>query len=103
MLFHAYLFAALSHSGRHERTTVCILLLCAGPIEGSSAAVRTVAQTKLRKPQQQCPQKKKSKFKDKNFEVGFSELMVIKLDLSKKSPSSNVHLAVGTPQCHDLD
>ena len=34
----------MSHSGRHERTTVCTLLLCAGPIEGCSAvlAVRTV-------------------------------------------------------------
>ena len=43
LLFHAYLLA-LSHSGRHERTAVFTLLLCAGPIEGCSAvlAVRTV-------------------------------------------------------------
>ena len=35
---------ALSHSGQHERTIVCTLLLCVGPIEGCSAvlAVRTV-------------------------------------------------------------
>ena len=36
LLFHAYLLALL-HSGRHESTTVCFLLLCAGPIEGCSA------------------------------------------------------------------
>ena len=43
LLFHACLLA-LSYSGRHERTTVCTMLLCAGPIEGCSAvlAVRTV-------------------------------------------------------------
>ena len=40
LLFHACLLA-LSHSGRHESTTVCTLLLCAGPIEGCSA-VRAV-------------------------------------------------------------
>ena len=43
LLFHACLLA-LSHSGRHESTTdstVCALLLCAGPIEGCSA-VRAV-------------------------------------------------------------
>ena len=41
--FYAPLLA-LSHSGRHERTTACTLLLCAGPIGGCSAvlAVRTV-------------------------------------------------------------
>ena len=34
---------SLSHSGRHERTAVCGLLLCVGPIAGCSAvlAVRT--------------------------------------------------------------
>ena len=43
LLFFVYLLA-LSHSGRHERTTACTLLLCAGPIGGCSAvlAVRTV-------------------------------------------------------------
>ena len=30
---------ALSHSGRHEHTTLFALLLCAGPIEGCSAVL----------------------------------------------------------------
>ena len=30
---------ALSHSGRHERTALCSLLLCAGPIAGRSAVL----------------------------------------------------------------
>ena len=78
LLFHAYLLA-LSHSGRHERTTVCTSLLCAGPIEGCSAvlAVRTVDTAAVASElglSVLCPQKKKSKFKNKNFVVGCSEL-----------------------------
>ena len=38
MLFHACLLA-LSHSGRHENTIICTLLLCAGPIEGCSSVL----------------------------------------------------------------
>ena len=38
LFFHACL-VALPRSGLHERTTVCILLLCAGPIEGCSAVL----------------------------------------------------------------
>ena len=38
MLFYAC-WLALSHSGRHERTTVSTLLLCAEPIEGCSAVL----------------------------------------------------------------
>ena len=38
LLINAFLLA-LSHSGRHERTTVCTLLLCAGPIEGCFAVL----------------------------------------------------------------
>ena len=30
---------ALSHSGRHQRTAVCTLLLCAGPIAGCSVVL----------------------------------------------------------------
>ena len=38
LLFHACLLA-LSHSGRHESTTVCTLLLFAGQTEGYSAVL----------------------------------------------------------------
>ena len=38
LLFHVCLLA-LSQSDRHESTTVCTLLLCAGPIEGCSAVL----------------------------------------------------------------
>ena len=59
-----------------------IYQLCAGPIEGSSAvlAVRTVdtAAVAFEAWFVLCPQKKKSKFKNKNFEVGFSKLMIPK-------------------------
>ena len=88
---------------------VCILLLCAGPIEGCSAvlAVRTVDTAAVAfRAWFVCAQKKsKYKNKTKNFVVVSSELM-IQLALSKKSTSPaviHVHLAVGTPQCHDLD
>ena len=41
LLFIVCLFA-LSLSGQHERTAVCTLLLCAGPMEGCSAVFDTV-------------------------------------------------------------
>ena len=63
---------ALSRSGRHEYTTVCTLLLCAGPIEGCSAvlAVRTVDTVAMAFGAWfvLCPEEE-SKFRIKNFVV----------------------------------
>ena len=70
LLFHTCLLV-LSHSGRHESTTVCTLLLCAGPIEGSSAvlAVRRYYGFRSLWFVLLGVQKKKSRFKNKTFVV----------------------------------
>ena len=87
LLFHAYLLA-MSRSGRHERTTVCTLLLRAGPIKGCSAvlAVRTVDTGAVAFGAWFVCAQKKSKFKNKtkNFVVVCSELMIQLLWLSPR-------------------
>ena len=107
----------MSHSGRHERTTVCTLLLYAGSIEGCSAvlAVRRYLAFGAWFVPSWCAQKKKSRFtKQKNLvvlcssEAGWLAEVMIQLALTlplqeEHLPSTHVHLAVGTPQCHDLD
>ena len=57
-----------------------------------------------------CAQRKKSRFENQNFVVFVIVLhMAIRADDTANSlqeehlPCSHVHLAVGTPQCHDLD
>ena len=68
LLFQACLLA-LSYSGRYELTTVCTLLLCAGPIEGCSAVLAVRKYCGFRSWVYKCAQKKKSGFKNKNFVV----------------------------------
>ena len=54
-----------------------------------------------------CAQKKKRRFENKNFVVVLLLHMAIRADTAsflreEHLPCSHVHLAVGTPQCHDL-
>ena len=117
MLFHACLLA-LSHSGRHERTTaVCILLpavqgrwkavlLCLRYVDNVAFGAWFVPSW--------CAQKK-SRFKHQKLRgclcsseaIWLAELMIqLALTVSSQEehlPNSHVHVAVGTPQGHDLD
>ena len=99
---------ALSHSGQHERTIVCTLLLCVGPIEGCSAvlAVRTVDAAAVAFGACLCCSHERRKAISKTKLRG----CLFRADDDTASslreehpPSSHVHLAVRTPQCHDLD
>ena len=112
LLFHACLLA-LSHSGRHESTTVCTLLLCAGPVESCSAvlAVRRYYGFRSLVCACWCSEEEKQVQKQKlhclcSLEAILLAELMIQLALSPKEehlPSNRVHLAVGTPRCHDLD
>ena len=103
---------ALSLSGRHESTTaVCTLLLCAGPIEGCSAVLAVLRYHGFRSlvcaswcSEEKQVQKQKLRCVC-SLEVILLAERMIQLSLSQEEhlPSSHVHLAVGTPQCHDLD
>ena len=83
------------------------MLLCAGPIEGYPAvlAVRTVDTAAVAFGAWFVCAQKKSKFKNnKNLRACFLRVDDTASSLQEEHlPSSHVHLAVGTPQCHDLD
>ena len=109
--FHACLLA-LSHSGRHERTTYC-MMLGAGPIEGSSAAIavrryygfRTLVCAFVVFRRRNAGSKTKASLfvfltgrtASRNGTASFHCLQ------EENLPSSHLHLAIGTPQYHDLD
>ena len=116
LVFRACLLA-LSRSGRHERTTVFTLLLCAGPIEGCSdaLAVRRYCWLSelgsclrlMRRRINAGPKNKKLVVLCSSEAIWLAGL-IIQLGLTlplqgEHLPSSHVHLAVGTPQGHDLD
>ena len=110
LLFHACLLG-LSHSGQHERTTVRTFLLCAGPIEGCPAVALSELVLCLRSIRRREEQVQKQKLRVclwSSEAIWLAELM-IQLPMTAVSlqeehlPSSHVHLAVGTPQCPDLD
>ena len=86
--------------------TVCTLLLCAGPIEGCSAAlaVRTVDAAAVAFGACLCcaHERRKASLKTKTSWLFRADDTASSLQ-EEHPPSSHVDLAVGTPQCHDLD
>ena len=74
----------LSHSGRHESTTVWTLLLCAGPIEGRSAmpAVRSYYGFRRVVCASWCTQEKKQ-VQNKGFVVCLRSLEAILLVIAE--------------------
>ena len=112
-LFYACLLA-LSHSGRHERTTLCTSLLCAGPIEGCSGvlAVRGYYGFRSLVCASWCSEEEKHVQKQKlrclcslegHIASRADDTARFQFLREEHLPSTHVHLAVGTPQCHDLD
>ena len=87
--------------------TVCTLLLCAGPIEGCSAAlaVRTVDAAAVAFGACLCCayERRKASSKTKTSWLFRAADDTASSLQEAHLPSSHVHLAVGTPQCHDLD